>query len=499
MINTDRRLPRGILPLVAVVLGLAVLSGCASVQRDARFPQVQQAASSRLEQNVVWNRDSAQDRLAKDAVRHLLQRELTADAAVQIALLNNRQLQASYESLGIAQADLVEAGLLDNPVFSLTWYTGQAGTITEAAVLQDFVSVLSLSARKKVGEAVAQRATLEVANNVVDLARQVQAQYFTVVGDAEALELARQVVVATDAAAELAERQRAAGNLNRRDQNIQQAFYAQTLLDVAQAETQLASDRERLNRLMGLWGQDTRWKVPARLPKVPDALPSVDQVEAQAIAQRLDLAAAKKDAEAAAQALNLTRQFRYLGPFGIGVAYKREPNGDKFAGPTVELGLPIFDQGQARVARAESEFNRSQERVVALAVDIRSEAREARTRVTAAQAVGRHYKTVLLPLQQSIVSETLKLYNGMLVGVYDLLLAKQSQILTARQYITASRDFWLAWTELERTVGGKIALSASHSSEGRPAAPADTAPAEPEDREGGDQDHSLLQHGEPKP
>jgi cobalt-zinc-cadmium efflux system outer membrane protein len=475
MSTTTDRAQRARLGAVAGTFALLTLAGCASVQRDARFPEVQETVGQRLESNVAWNRDSEQDRRAREAVRRLLQQELTAQAAVQIALLNNRNLQASYESLGVAQANLVEAGLLENPVFSITLYSGHAGTITEASVVQDFVGVVSLSARKKVGEAAAQRVTLEVANNVVALARQVQVQYFTVVGDAQALELARQVVTAAEAAAELAQRQRSAGNLNRRDQSLQQAFYAQTLLESAQAEAQLASDRERLNRLMGVWGEDTGWKIPSRLPAVPNALPSLEQVEAQAVSQRLELAAAKKAADAAAQALSLTRQFRYLGPFGIGVAYKREPGGDKFVGPTVELGLPIFNQGQAAVARAEAELKRSEERVAALAVDIRSEAREARSRVAAAHEVVRHYREVMLPLQQTIVSETLKFYNGMLVGVYDLLLAKQAQVQTARQYVWANKEFWLAWTDLELALGGKVPLPAARSADGRPAAGASPA------------------------
>jgi cobalt-zinc-cadmium efflux system outer membrane protein len=443
---------------IAIVL---LLSGCANVQRDARFPDVRDAVGQRLERNVSWNLDSDQDRRAQEALRRLLRRELTADAAVQIALLDNRNLQAAYERLGVAQADLVEAGLLENPVLSVTVYSGSAGTNIEASIVQEFVGLLSLSARKKVGEAGAQRATLEVSNKVVDLARQVQAQYYTVVGDAQALELARQVVIATEAAAELAERQRAAGNLSRRDQSVQQAFYAQSLLEVAQAEAQLMSDRERLNRSMGVWGQDTDWKIPTRLPAVPDSLPALEQIEAQAVSQRLDLAAAKKDADAAAQVLNLTRQFRYLSPLGIGVAYKREANGDKFVGPVVELGLPIFNQHQAGVARAEAESRSSQERVSALAVEIRSEAREACARLTASHAMVRHYERVMLPLQQSIVDETLKFYNGMLVGAYDLLLARQAQVQTARQYVLANRDFWLAWTDLERAVGGKLPAPAA--------------------------------------
>jgi cobalt-zinc-cadmium efflux system outer membrane protein len=435
------------------------LTGCAGVQRDARFPEVREAVGQRLEKNVSWSQESAEDLAVQAAVSRLLQQELTADSAVQIALLNNHNLQASYESLGIVQADLVEAGLLQNPVFSITLYSGSAGSITEASVVQDFVGLLSLSARKKAGEATAQRVTLEVANTAVELARQVQAQYYTLVGDAQALELAHQVVVATEAAAELAERQRAAGNLSLKDQTLQQAFYAQSLLEVAQSEAQLASDRERLNRLMGVWGRDAAWRTPTRLPHVPETLPSIDRAEAQAVAQRLDLAAAKKEAEAAAQALSLTRQLRYLGPLGIGVAYKRESDGNRFVGPTVALGLPLFNQGQAGIARAEAQLRRSQERVTALAVEIRSEAREARTRVAASHEMVRHYVKVMLPLQQTIVNETLKFYNGMLVGVYDLLLAKQTQVQTARQYISASKEFWLAWTDLERAVGSKLAAS----------------------------------------
>jgi cobalt-zinc-cadmium efflux system outer membrane protein len=457
-------------------LALLILTGCASVQSDARFPQVQEAVGQRLESNIAWNRSSEEDRRARAAVHHLLQQELTAQAAVQVALLNNRNLQASYERLGIAQADLVEAGLLENPVFSLSLYWGQPGSITEASLVQDFVSVVSLSARKKVGEAGARRATAEVAADVVDLARRVQAQYFIVVGDAQALELARQVVSATEAAAELAQRQRSAGNLSQRDQSLQQAFYAQMLLESAQAEAQLASDRERLNRLMGIWGQDTSWKIPNRLPAVPDALPSLEQSESQAVSQRLDLAAAKEAEDVAAQTLNLTRQLRYLGPLGIGVAYKREPNGDKFVGPTVELGLPIFNQHQAAVARAEAELKRSQDRVAALAIEIRSEAREARTRVVTAHDVVRHYQKVLLPLQQAIVSETLKFYNGMLLGVYDLLLAKQAQIQTARQYVSASKEFWLAWTDLELAVGGKVVLPTGAPADSRSEAGASSLP-----------------------
>lgn len=456
MIIADFSLARSLAGLASMVF---LLGGCATVQRDTAFPDVRNLVADRVGQNIEWNPDRYPIEQTREATRKLIQKELTADAAVQVALLNNRRLQATLQNLGVAQADLVEAGLLENPVFGVGALFQDAGTELDLDIVQNFLGVFTLSARRKIGRAAADRATLEVSRNVIDLVADVKAQYYRVVGDAEALVLARQVVVGTEAAAEIAQRQHAAGNLSKREQSLQQAFYAQTLLEVAQAEVQLEADREKLTRLMGLWGEETAWKIPDRLPTVPAILPDLAQLERLAISRRLDLAAAKKELEAIDQALQLARQIRWLGPLGIGVQFNRDAGGEKSYGPKIELGVPIFDRGQARIARFESERQRSEELVAALAVDIRSEAREIRSRLTANQQVVTHYEKALLPLQQTIVSETLKFYNGMLIGVYDLLLASREQVQTRRQYIAANRDFWLAWTDLERVVGGRIPLA----------------------------------------
>ncbi|MBI3530242.1 MAG: TolC family protein [Betaproteobacteria bacterium] len=482
MTSTEFRLVPCIRTVIAFVLGAFVLGGCATVQREARFPEVQSAVADHLGQKVEWNRDGKGDERAQKALRTLLRRELSAEAAVQVALLNNRRLQAKFENLGVAQADLVEAGLLDNPMLGVGALIQDAGTEIDLDIVQNFLGIFTLSARKKIGRAAAERVTLEVSGDVLDLAAQVQSQYYRVVGDAETFGLARQVVTSTEAAAEIAQRQYAAGNLSKREQSLQQAFYAQNLLEVAQVEAQLHVDREKLTRLMGLWGADTGWKFPNRLPEVPATLPTLDQIEKLAISRRMDLAAAKKEAEGLTHAVNLARDFRWLGPLGIGVQFKRDTDGEKSYGPKIELGLPIFNQGQTRIARIESERKRAEEQVAALAVDIRSEARENRGRVMATAHTAKHYQTVLLPLQQTIVAETLKFYNGMLIGVYDLLLASQSQIQTGRQYIAANRDFWLAWTELERVVGGRIRLptvaGAAEPPSASPTEPSTDAPAD---------------------
>jgi cobalt-zinc-cadmium efflux system outer membrane protein len=467
---------RGRLPLRAAVAACTLLLGaCASVEPRQQLGALEQEVGKRADQAVRWSRGAEDDRQIEAAVRDLLAQPLTADTAVQIALINSRSLQATYERLGLAQADLVQAGLLENPRLSAQYLFGNAGDLVEASIAQGFLDVFTLSARRKIGAAAARRATLEVAREVTDTVAQVRQAYFALLADAQSLELFRQVTLASEAAADLAARQYQAGTLSRREQAAQQAFYAQAVVEAARAESQLAADRERLNRLLALHGRLTQWRMPERLPELPAQLPTLENAEAAAISQRLDLAAAGAGVDALARAADLTRSTRWLSAFGLGVAFKREPDGEKLLGPQVELTLPLFDQGQARVARAEAELREAQRRFEQKAIDARSEAREALLRMQAAHAVAQHYRAALLPLQQTVVEETVKYYNGMLAGVYDLLLARQGQVQAARDYIAASKEFWIAWAELERAVGGRVPLPATPvAAATRPAGPEST-------------------------
>ena len=443
---------------LALALSALAVAGCATVQRTGGLDQVDKQTVSRLGEHATWLQNRDEDRAAEAKVRALLADNLTADTAVRIALLNNRGLQATYERLGIAQADLVQAGLLDNPELSFQYLFGNEGNLLEATIIQPLMRVVTRAARKQIGAAQAERVGYEVAQSVFELSMDVKAAYYAVLADAQAIELLQQVTLGTEAAAELAARQVQAGTLSRKDQALQQAFYAQAALDTAQAQARLASDRERVNRLLGLWGQQTQWKVPGRLPQLPPALPPLDHVEQWAVERRLDLAAMAREVDAVYRAYGLTRDTRLLSSLGIGVTFKREPTGEKLVGPDLVLSLPVFDQGQARVARIESELRMSERRLEAASVDARSQARDARLRLQTAFEAVNHYQHALLPLHQTVVEETSKFYNGMLVGVYELLLAQQAQVLTAKQYVEANKAFWLAWVDLERAVGGGVGV-----------------------------------------
>lgn len=438
--------------LALLVLGL--LTGCASLPRQHGFGDIKRLAAERFDTELHWNEGSVEDAAAGEAVRELLKQPLGPDGAVQIAVLNNHSLQATYEKLGIARADLLQAGLLENPVLSGTAAFGPS-IEWEAALVQNILDRLTLAARKRAAEASFEQAKLEVAKQVFDLIAKVRAAYYALVGDAGVLELFHTAVRATEAAADLAERQVEAGTLNRLDQSMHQALYAQTLLEVARAEADGRRDRERLNRLLGLWGSDVRWEIPRRLPEVPVSLPDFVHLEARAVDCSLQLAAAKWEVQAFTTTVETARRFRWLSLLGIGIGTHREPDG-QFTGPRVELGLPLFDQGQARLARLEGQLRQSEEGLVALAVDLRAELRAARDRLAAVHEQVHYLRRVLLPLRETILAETQRHYNGMLFGVYDLLLAKQNELDTARDYIHAIRDFWLAWSDLERVLGERL-------------------------------------------
>ena len=457
--------------LVAAILLLIGVGGCASVAPDAAFEDAKQVAADRLGKTVQWNRGSDADTAAAAAVTALLQKPLSEDAAVQIALLNNRDLQASYEELGIAQADLVQAGLLQNPVFSAELLRGGGTTKYTFGVVEDFLKLLTLSADRRIAESELQRAKLMVGDRVLGLAASVRAAYYRAAADSHLVELLQQDLTAAQAAAELSERQRLAGNATPREQTVRQLAYARATADLARAEMQATGDREALNRLLGLWGADTDWNLPDRLPEVPDGRPALSGLEALAVSRRLDLAASQAALQSATQALQLGDQTRFLSLLGIGIGYERDGD-QRLKGPKLEIGLPLFDQGQARTARLQAEQRRRAQQLAGRAIDIRSEVREAWQRLTGTQAMALHYRDVVLPLYERLMAEQQRQYNGMLIGIYDLLQGKREQLEAVRGQLDAARDYWIARADLERAIGGPLPAASEPGDSKLPAPPA---------------------------
>jgi len=434
---------------------LCVLASLGFSVRAQSVSGLESTIEQRTGHHVKWRKDAATDALVANAVHSLLRRTLTIDAAVQIALLNNRDLQATFEQIGIANADLIEAGLLKNPVFDASprFPDKPPGAAdVELSIAQDFLDIIILPLRKKVARQDLDHARLQVGDAVLKLAAETKSEYYHLQAEEALLAAIKAVDASSVAAVQLAMRQHEAGNISDLDLANQQATSSQSKLDVMAAELEIQSDREKLNRLMSLDGED--WKIPDELPPLPAKEPARRRLEALAISQRLDLAATEAEWRSAVQALGITRTYRYIGTVELGVDTENQTDNQRITGPTLSLELPIFNHGQGRIARLEAQLREVERKIESQAIGIRSEVREAANRADAERTLTLYYRDELCPERKRIIDLTTTQYNSMLKGGYDLVLAKQNELTAQRGYLEALRDYWIARADLERATGG---------------------------------------------
>ena len=264
---------------------------------------------------------------------------------------------------------------------------------------------------------------------------------------------------AAQASAELARRMAAVGNFNKLQQAREQSFYADAALGLARAQQAQTSTRERLTRLLGLWGAQTAFTLPERLPDLPPEPADQPQIESLALAQRLDVQGAKLAAEQTARNLGLTQATRFVNVLELGLVRNSSNEAPTQRGWEIGFELPIFDGGGARLAKAEAVYRQALHRAAQTAIEARSEVREAYGQMRSAWDIARHQRDEIVPLRQRIAEENVLRYNGMLIGVFELLADARLQIASVNGAIQALRDFWLAQADLDMALVGKPGLA----------------------------------------
>ncbi|MFN3543282.1 MAG: TolC family protein [Thiobacillus sp.] len=439
--------------LVLAVLSTTLLGGCASFSEDGGFGAVETAAQTRLQKDVVWTRDAAARSAVEQRVEALLAEPLTADTAVQIALLNNPGLQAAFNTLGIAEADWVAAHRLPNPGFSIGRMTRGSEVEWERSLHLNLAALLTMPMRADIAERQFEQTRQALVLDVLRLAAETRKAWVIAVAAGQSVAYQRQAMEAAEAGAELARRMAQVGNFSRLQRAREQSFYADAALAVARAEQARLAARERLVRLMGLAEAD-RVKLPERLPDLPASLPMLADVEQQAMVSRIDLMLTRLQAEALAKHLGLTRSTRFINVLELGIAHNTSNEAPTQRGYEISFELPLFDFGQTRVAQAEARYRQALERAREVAVNARSEVREAYAMQKGQYAIARHLRDEVVPLKQRISEENLLRYNGMLIGVFELLADARSQIASVNAAIEAQRDFWLADADLAMALVG---------------------------------------------
>ncbi len=434
-----------------VLVAAFALAGCATTGPDGGFADVRKAVSSRSGVETEWVRSEKDADATRERIKALLDKPLGAEDAVQVALLNNPGLQAAYAELGVAGGDLLST-VLPNPRLSYLRARHDGEYKIETVLSFNILSLVTVPMAMQAQQYRFAQAKLQAAEEALRVAGDTRKAYFRTLVARQAAAYMEQVKDTAEASAELARRMAAVGNLSKLDRLRQQAFYAEATAQLAGARQAAAAERERLIRLMGLWGAQTQFELPARMPELPKAPRELPNAEALAMAERLDVQAARADADALARSLGLARVTRFTDEFELGIARVREDPEPTKKGYEIGVPIPLFDWGTGRVTRAEALYMQAASRIAETAINARSEVRESYLAYRTAYDTARHYGNEIVPLRKQISEEMVLRYNGMLASVFELLIDAREQVSAVSAYIEALGQFWLADADLQQAL-----------------------------------------------
>ena len=456
-----------------------MLSGCIGFSDDGGMSLVRDTAGAGINKQVAVLRSEADEATARALIDPLLRRPLTADAAVQIALLNNRGLQAAYNELGIAEAARVQASLPPNPTFSVERLSGFAEIELEKRIIGNILALATLPARADIAADRFRQAQLRAAEETLRVAAETRRAYYRAVASRQTIFVLAQAKSSAETATQLSRRLGESGAISKLNQAQDQVFYAEVTAQLATARQRMLSERERLVRSMGLWGGDLDFKIPDTLPSMPRRPQVLPAVEVDAVRRRIDLQIARLELDALAKSYGLSQATRFVNL--LEVAYvdkqvKERADGKKRrdTGFEVEFQIPLFDFGEVRARQAEQTYQHAVNRLTEKAVNARSQARETYRSYRATYDIAAHYRREVLPLRKVITDETLLRYNAMQIDVFGLLTEVRQRTASINAGVEAQRDFWLASVDLAVSVMGGGAPSGSSEAAAMGGASAET-------------------------
>ncbi|GLK77644.1 copper tolerance protein [Methylopila jiangsuensis] len=449
----------------AVAALSATLGACASISADRGMTPVVSRVSLDLGKDTAKIVTPADAAAVRSRVARLLGAPLTADAAVQIALLNNRGLQAEYNALGVSEAEYVEASLPPSPTVSIERVTYRGELDVERRLVADLLSLLTLPRRAKIAETEFRAAQYKTIQATFRTAANARRAYYRAVAARETAAFLETARASAAASAELTKKLGETGATTKLNQARSGALYAEVATELAEARLEASKEREALTRELGLWGRDLDYRLPSRLPGFP-RLKAQSDVEATALRRRVDLIGDRLELDALAQSYGLTEQTRAISMLEVtGIAnHSKSAEGDKAnpKGFEVAVQIPIFDFGKARSVKAQEAYMGAVNRLLEKAVNVRSEAREAYATYRGRYDIARAFQTRVLPLRKIITDESQLQYNGMLVDAFELLTNARENVASNVAAIRAKRDFFIADVDFQAAlIGGGGAEEAS--------------------------------------
>lgn len=456
---------RSPLRLASIGVGAFVLAGCASLNIDESLDRTNRDAASFTQGKLKLNR-SAEDRAAADeAATALLSQPLGQDEAVRLALVNSPALQALLAQRWANGSNAAQSGRIPNPVFGFGRLRTGDELELERVLAFGLLDLILLPQRYGIATRLIEQNQVQLTADVVDEVTKVRMAWVGAVAAQQGLQYAQQVFEGAEASAELARRMQAVGNFNRLDRARQQVFYADAATQLAQARHSAAAMREGLVRQLGLSDvQAERMKLPERLPDLPASPRDPADVGQAASQRRLDVQIARAGLEAAAKVQGITLVSSLTD---IELALRRnttfdDDTGSKSTGRGFEVAvrLPIFDWGGAQRDAMNAQTLAMSNRLEATMRAAGSSLRESYSAYRTTYDLARHYRDEVVPLRKLISEENVLRYNGMLIGVFELLADSRTQVTSVIAAIGTARQFWEADAALKASIVGQPTMGA---------------------------------------
>ena len=456
-----KRIPSTSLGKLALsAIALATLAGCATVSPEQNVARVNEEAKSFAEGQISLARTADEREQRAQAAQKLLQNILGQREAVQLALVSSPSLQALLAQGWAESADAAQVGRIANPFFSLERMVAGDELELSRALSFGLLDILTLPSRQGIANRRIEAVHLRLSSDVVDQVTRVRQAWVRAVAAQQTLQYAKQVYESAAASAELARRMQAIGNFNRLTRAREQAFYADAGTRLATATHQVTAAREELVRVLGLDAQQAQMlKLPDRLPELPKQALDPQGVATFATSNRLDIRLAQStlDASARAQGLNMVTSITDIELRAMRNTSTNSVAGERSVarGYEIAVRLPIFDWGGMQRDAMNARTLAAANQLEATVRSAGSSLRESYSSYRTAYDIARHNRDEVIPLRKVISEENLLGYNGMIIGIFELLADSRDQVSTVMAAIGAEQQFWLADAALQASLVGR--------------------------------------------
>lgn len=441
---------------IACLALAAGLSACVSIPKDRGASAVVVQVNTLLPSDAALQWPHSQTDAQAQA---LLAAPITAQSAMQLALLRNPQMQLLYADLGLGWADVADAARISNPVVNyerLRLRTSDLLSKITSGITQDLSDLLLLGARKRLAQGELKRSSAQITAQVLNLARDAEVAYYQLLGAEQVRGMRGLSAESMQNSADLAQRFFDAGNITRGQLASEQASAAQAQIELEHAKAAAFAARAALNALLALPADNTQLQLDAKLPEMVSVEDSAADLQALAKLQRADLVAAELYLASAKDVARSAKRWRWLGALEVGYVQDREEDGARFAGLSLSLGIPIFNQGQGSVLRASAYAEKAAALRAQMVLQVQSEVQSAAAQVASSRTMVGIYRDKLLPAREAIVAAQQLRFNFMLIGAFELLQGKREEYDAYQGYLEALSQYWAARATLARAIGGVL-------------------------------------------